>query len=72
MILRKVWQGSVDGEDCRILWSEVRYWSIESSLEFEDGKRGEFITDGIHIALRDHGGKTWFLRLLPDKSALGG
>ncbi|HMD39606.1 MAG TPA: hypothetical protein VKH15_10005 [Candidatus Acidoferrum sp.] len=40
-------------------------WSIESILVFEDGKQGVLITDGSHVALKDHDGKSWFFRLLP-------
>jgi hypothetical protein len=64
-LVRKVWQGSFQSADCGILWAEAAWWSIESALEFEDGKQGLLITDGIHVALRDHDGKNWFFRLLP-------
>lgn len=64
-LMRKVWQGSFYGADCGIAWDEGALWSIESTLEFEDGKKGLLITDGIHVALRDHDGKNWFFRLLP-------
>ena len=40
-------------------------WSIESTLEFKDGKKGLLITDGEHVAVRDHGGKSCFFRLWP-------
>jgi hypothetical protein len=48
-----------------IVWDEGTWWSIESAVEFEDGKKGLLITDGLHVALRDHDGKNWFFRLLP-------
>jgi hypothetical protein len=63
--LRKVWRGKFQGADCRILWDEVVLWSIQSVLEFEDGKKGTLLTDGLHVALQDHDGKVWFFRLMP-------
>ena len=41
--LLNVWLGHVQGADCGILWSEGSWWSIESALEFQDGKRGLLI-----------------------------
>jgi hypothetical protein len=63
--VRKVWQGSFQGAACGILWDEGAWWSIESAVEFEDGRQGLLVTDGTHVALRDHEGKNWFFRLLP-------
>jgi hypothetical protein len=63
--LRRVWQGRVQGAACGILWDEGAWWSIESALVFEDGKRGLLVTDGSHIALKDHDGRVWFTRLMP-------
>jgi hypothetical protein len=64
-LVRKVWDGSFQSADCGILWSEGGAWSIEFALKFQDGKQGLLITDGVHVALRDHEGKNWFFRLLP-------
>jgi len=65
-ILKKVWQGKLlEGADCQILWSEVTFWSIQSELEFADGKEGALFTDGLHVALRAHDGAIWFSRLMP-------
>jgi len=64
-LVRTVWRGTFQGAACGILWDEGAWWSIESAVEFEDGKQGLLITDGIHVALRDHDGKNWFFRLLP-------
>jgi hypothetical protein len=65
-LVSKVWQGSfLDQPACGIVWDEGTWWSIESTVEFEDGKRGLLITDGSHVALRDHDGRNWFFRLLP-------
>lgn len=64
-LIRRVWLGRFQSAGCGILWSEVGMWSIECTLEFEDGKQGVLITDGTHVALRDHDGKNWFFRLLP-------
>lgn len=64
-LLTSVWLGSFLSASCGILWSEGVLWSIECTLEFEDGKQGVLITDGIHVALRDHEDKNWFFRLLP-------
>jgi hypothetical protein len=65
-LVSKVWQGSfLDQPACGIVWDEGTWWSIESTVEFEDGKKGLLITDGSHVALRDHKGKNWFFRLLP-------
>lgn len=64
-VVKSVWQGSLQSASCGILWAEGVLWSIECTLEFKDGKRGVLITDGVHVALRDHEGKNWFFRLLP-------
>jgi hypothetical protein len=63
--VREVWHRKFQGADCRILWSEAVSWSIGSVLEFEDGKKGILVTDGVHVALQDHDGNAWFFRLLP-------
>lgn len=63
--LRHVWRSKFVTAACEIEWSEGNWWSTESVLEFEDGARGALITDGVHVGLRDHDGKRWFLRLLP-------
>jgi hypothetical protein len=62
-IMEKVWEGRVPGAACGILWDEVSLWSVEAALEFQDGKRGLLVTDGSHIALKDHDGRIWFTRL---------
>ena len=63
--LRHVWRSKFQNASCGIEWSQGAPWSIESVLEFEDGERGALITDGVHVALQDHDGKSWFFRLLP-------
>lgn len=62
-ILKKVWDGQFRSASCLIDWAEVALWSIEGVVEFEDGTRGRLITDGYHVALQDHAGKSWFIRL---------
>jgi hypothetical protein len=64
-ILASVWQSTLEDADCGIVWSEMTFWSIEGSLEFEDGKTGLLVTDGSHVALRDHDSKSWFFRIPP-------
>lgn len=60
-----VWNGKVQSSTCFMNWAEGELWSVEARLEFEDGKRGVLITDGMHVALKGHDGTTWFFRLLP-------
>jgi hypothetical protein len=62
-ILEKVWGGRFRSASCQIAWAEFTSWSIEAVVEFQDGKRGRLITDGFHVALQDHAGKIWFIRL---------
>jgi hypothetical protein len=62
-ILEKVWGGQFRSASCFIGWAEFTPWSIEGVVEFQDGKRGSLITDGFHVALQNHAGKTWFIRL---------
>ncbi|MGB7847350.1 MAG: hypothetical protein WBL63_17180 [Candidatus Acidiferrum sp.] len=62
-IMAKVWHGRFRSADCNMFWAEATFWTIESTLEFRDGKRGLLITDGTHVFLLDHGGKPWFFRL---------
>lgn len=63
--VKKVWEGKFQSVSCQIDWAEANLWSIEAVVEFEDGQRRELITDGMHVALQDHEGKSRFLRLLP-------
>jgi hypothetical protein len=63
--LKRVWEGKFESVSCQIEWDEANFWSIEAVVEFGDGKRRELITDGAHVALQDHDGKSRFLRLLP-------
>jgi hypothetical protein len=60
-----VWLGKFRTAFCQISWAENTNWSINASVEFDDGKRGALLTDGSHVRLLDHDGKFWFLRLLP-------
>ena len=62
-ILRKVWSGQFKSAACQINWAEVTVWSTEGVVELDDGKRSRLITDGYHIALQDHAGRSWFIRL---------
>lgn len=63
--LKRVWQGKFQVPSCQIDWAEPAFWSIEAVVEFEDGKQSPLITDGGHVALRDHNGDGWFFRLFP-------
>jgi hypothetical protein len=63
--ITRVWRGKLKDVSCYLGWDEGTYWSIEAIVEFEDGKRGALITDGFHVAMQDHAGKTWFVRLFP-------
>jgi hypothetical protein len=63
--VEKVWLRRFGWMACQIGWSEGMTWSgwlVEAELEFEDGKKGLLITDGLHVALQDHEGHNWFLR----------
>jgi hypothetical protein len=60
-----VWNGKFQFSTCFIGWAEPNWWSVEARLEFVDGKQGVLVTDGTHVALKDHDGATWFFRLLP-------
>jgi hypothetical protein len=64
--VRRVWEGKFQAAFCQLAWAEPTFWSIEATLEFEDGKRSPLITDGVHVALQNHDGKTSFFRLFPD------
>lgn len=64
-IVRRVWTGTFNGATCYIDWAEGSGWSLEAEVEFEDGRHGGFISDGWHVMLQDHAGKTWFLRIDP-------
>ena len=64
-LINKVWTGNFQNASCSIDWAEATFWSVESVLEFEDGKTGLLITDGSHVALQDHDGNVWFFRMLP-------
>jgi hypothetical protein len=64
-LVRRVWQGKFRSVSCQINWAEGNLWTIEAVLEFDDGVRGELITDGSHVAMQGHDGKSYFFRLLP-------
>ncbi len=61
----EVWSGKFRTAFCQIAWAEKTNWSINATVEFDDGKRGSLLTDGWHVRLLDHDGKFRFLRLLP-------
>lgn len=63
--LRKVWQGKFQSVSCQVDWDEETIWTVEAVVEFEDGTRNELFTDGAHVALQGHDGKSYFFRLLP-------
>ena len=63
--VRRVWQGRFQSVSCYMSWDEATFWTVEAVVEFEDGRQGELITDGMHVALQGHNGKSWFFRLLP-------
>jgi hypothetical protein len=61
--IRKVWHGRFQSGFCQIAWAEGTFWSIEAVMEFEDGKESVLVIDGVHVALQDHEGKSWFFQL---------
>lgn len=63
--LTKVWAGKFQSASCETDWAEGTFWRIDATVEFFDGKRSIFLTDGSHVEVQDHDGKYWFLRLLP-------
>lgn len=63
--VKRVWQGKFQVPSCQIDWAEYTFWSIEAVVEFEDGRRSPLITDGVHVALKDHDGNSAFFRLFP-------
>jgi len=64
-VVRKVWNGKFETSTCYVDWAEMTFWTLEARVEFQDGRQGLLITDGMHVVLQDHDGMTWFLRLLP-------
>jgi hypothetical protein len=60
-----VWEGQFRSRNCLPQWAEMGGWFVEARLEFEDGKSGILISDGVHVVMQDHDGMTWYLRLLP-------
>jgi hypothetical protein len=65
ILVRKVWAGEFQDAYGYQAWDEVTLWTVEAIVDFDDGKESELITDGMHVALQDHDGKSWFFRLLP-------
>jgi hypothetical protein len=65
LLLWSVWSGQIEESFCGPVWQEMAFWSIESELEFDDGKKGLLITDGGHVAMKDHDGRVWFTRIMP-------
>ena len=63
--VKNVWEGRFQSASCGRTWEEATFWSVEAVVEFEDGKKSELIADGVHVALQDHAGNSWFFRLLP-------
>jgi len=63
--VRRVWHGRFQSVSCYISWDEATFWTVEAVVEFEDGRQSELITDGMHVALQGHDGKSWFFCLLP-------
>jgi hypothetical protein len=64
--VRKVWLGVFQHASSNNGWSEGNRWSIEASVEYEDGKRSSILMDGwIHVQVEDREGKYWFIRIQP-------
>jgi hypothetical protein len=64
-LLIKVWQGQFQSASCYIPWAEATYWSVGAAMEFTDSSQAGLLTDGTHVAIQNHSGQTFFLRLLP-------
>lgn len=62
-VLLRVWQGKFDSAECFQDWDEMTLWSYSALVEFYADTPAELITDGSHVYVKDHDGKTWFLRL---------
>lgn len=63
--VRKAWFGIFWHATSAITWAEITFWNIEASVEYEDGERSSFLTDGGHVRVQDREGKYWFIRLWP-------
>jgi hypothetical protein len=63
--VRRVWLGRFEFASPSIPWSEGVGWKIEASVEFEDGTQAAFLTDGVHVQVRDRAGKCCFTRIWP-------
>jgi hypothetical protein len=62
----EVWLGVFRSAYCFMAWSEVTFWNLEASVEYEDGTRSSILMDGwIHVQVKDHEGRLWFIRLWP-------
>jgi hypothetical protein len=64
-LLRKVWLGTFSSASCGIDWAEGTYWTVEATIEFDDGKQCSLLTDGGHVRVRDRSGEYWYMRLSP-------
>jgi hypothetical protein len=63
--VRKVWSGKFQHVACAMMWAEGGNWNIKATIEFDDGKSGSLMTDGMHVQFQDRNGKYWFIRLRP-------
>lgn len=63
--VQKVWLGVFWTSSSYLGWAEGSMWNIETSVEYEDGKRSSLLTDGLHVRVQDREGKHWFIRLWP-------
>jgi hypothetical protein len=57
----KIWLGGFSEVMGSITWSEGNFWNVEVSVEYDDGKRTAFLTDGAHVEVEDRQGKYWFM-----------
>jgi hypothetical protein len=54
--------------DAALLWSEMTFFNLLASVEYEDGTHVQLLTDGLHVGLVDRDGRMWFTRLCPAAS----
>jgi hypothetical protein len=65
--LLQVWTAPVSDVLNGQYWDEATRYSIFATLDYANGRRGEFQSDGRHVVMQDANGRYWFVRLRQPK-----
>lgn len=64
--IMEVWSGVFRFASCFQGWSELTFWDLLATVEYEDDTRAAILMDGsTHVQVQDRQGRSWYIRLWP-------